>query len=66
VHKNERRRYRGRPVQRELSLAGEAATLTVHSSKGQLTSEVRLARWGTAKIVVSPGQPWQEQWERTR
>jgi hypothetical protein len=56
----------GRPLQREVPLGGGAATLVVRGAAGKTVAEVRMPRWGTARVTVAPGQPWEERWERAR
>ncbi len=56
----------GRPLQREVRVGGETATVAVRIANGRIIANAQLARGGIAEVTVTPGQPWQERWDGGR
>jgi len=56
----------GKPLQREVEVAGERAALVVRAPAGKIEAEVRLRRWGTARVTAAGSLGWEERWEPAR
>jgi hypothetical protein len=56
----------GRPLQSQIALEGETASVVARVAGGRVTAQATFSRWGTARVEAERGKSWQERWEAAR